>query len=172
MVAASCIRHIFLLKTNNCFGNCSEWPVRRHFPPELSRLRDVDVECNWFAPFIQSCYHKVHIRRLHWSNLVVVCLYFLGGEGGVTILSRSLLAWSAEPRGDRDNRKDKQKKSSKKSLSCEWPWSTHRSKPFRHGQQTGNGNTLLGREQYFSEGIIIVFEIVDHKIWMKIGIIM
>ena len=100
-----------------------------------------------------------------------VSLFFWGG-GGVTILSRSLLAWSAEPRGDRDNRKDKQKKSSKKSLSCEWPWSTHRSKPFRHGQQTGNGNTLLGREQYFSEGIIIVFEIVDHKIWMKIGIIM
>ena len=34
------------------------------------------------------------------------------------------------------------------------------------------GSLRLGREQYFSEGIIIVFEIVDHKIWMKIGIIM
>lgn len=153
MVAASCIRHIFLPKTNNCFENCSEWPVIRHFPPELSRLPDVDVECNWFAPFIQSCYHKVHIRRLHWSNLVVVSLYFLGGEGGVTIFSRSLLAWSAEPRGDRDNRIDKQKNGSKKSFSCEWPWSTHRSKPFRHGQQTGittsgTGTIFFRRDHY------------------------
>lgn len=153
MVAASCIRHIFLPKTNNCFENCSEWPVIRHFPPELSRLPDVDVECNWFAPFIQSCYHKVHIRRLHWSNLVVVSLYFFGGEGGVTIFSRSLLAWSAEPRGDRDNRIDKQKNGSKKSFSCEWPWSTHRSKPFRHGQQTGittsgTGTIFFRRDHY------------------------
>lgn len=152
MVAASCIRHIFLPKTNNCFENCSEWPVIRHFPPKLSRLRDVDVVCNWFAPFIQSCYHKVHIRRLHWSNLVVVCLYFLGGRG-VTIFSRNLLAWSAEPRGDRDNRKDKQKNGSKKSFSCEWPWSTHRSKPFRHGQQTGittsgTGTIFFRRDHY------------------------
>lgn len=153
MVAASCIRHIFLPKTNNCFENCSEWPVIRHFPPELSRLRDVDVECNWFAPFIQSCYHKVHIRRLHWSNLVVVRLSIFLGGGGVTIFSRSLLAWSAEPRGDRDNRKDKQKNGSKKSFSCEWPWSTHRSKPFRHGQQTGittsgTGTIFFRRDHY------------------------
>lgn len=153
MVAASCIRHIFLPKTNNCFENCSEWPVIRHFPPELSRLRDVDVECNWFAPFIQSCYHKVHITRLHWSNLVVVCLSIFWGGGGVTIFSRSLLAWSAEPRGDRDNRKDKQKNGSKKSFSCEWPWSTHRSKPLRHGQQTGittsgTGTIFFRRDHY------------------------
>lgn len=153
MVAASCIRHIFLPKTNNCFENCSEWPVIRHFPPELSRLRDVDVECNWFAPFIHSCYHKVHIRRLHWSNLVVVCLSIFWEGGGVTIFSRSLLAWSAEPRGDRDNRKDKQKNGSKKSFSCEWPWSTHRSKPFRHGQQTGittsgTGTIFFRRDHY------------------------
>ena len=153
MVAVSCIRHIFLPKTNNCFENCSEWPVIRHFPPELSRLHDVDVECNWFAPFIQSCYHKVHIRRLHWSNLVVVCLSIFLGGGGVTIFSRSLLAWSAEPRGDRDNRKDKQKNGSKKSFSCEWPWSTHRSKPFRLGQQTGittsgTGTIFFRRDHY------------------------
>lgn len=159
MVAASCIRHIFLPKTNNCFENCSEWPVKRHFPPELSRLRDVDVdvECNWFAPFIQSCSFSHVITKstsgVYIEAIFLLCFSIFWGGGGVTIFSRNLLAWSAEPRGDRDNRKDKPKNGSKKSFSCEWPWSTHRSKPFRHGQQTGittsgTGTIFFKRDHY------------------------
>ena len=85
--------------------------------------------------------------------ILLLCVSIFLGRGGVTIFSRSLLAWSAEPRGDRDNRKDKQKNGSKKSFSCEWPWSTHRSKPFRHGQQTGittsgKGTIFFRRDHY------------------------